>query len=124
MSLIKKVIVMRNIIYCIVSLILTIFIFVGEIYAAEILQITNSSSLIIGDNNRSYQVKLYCSDVPPENEEKAIDYLKKILPRKTKINIKPRGFEDGKIVASVVTLKKNLDVVGEMKSKNLSIGSC
>ena len=52
-----------------------------SINAAEVLQITNSSTILIGDQNRNYTVEIACLDLEPSKESSVIDYLKSELPR-------------------------------------------
>lgn len=79
----------------ILILLISFFCFYSELYAAEILQVTSSSVLLIGDHNRTYTVKLACTEISPELEEKSVAWLKKQLPRHTKVNLKPKGSVDG-----------------------------
>ena len=58
-------------------LLIIIFSFLSKVYAAEILQVSNSSVLLIGDNNRTYTVRLACTEISPDLEEPAFKWLKK-----------------------------------------------
>ena len=49
------------------------------VFAAEVLQVRNSSLLQIGDRNRSDHVKLAGIDVNPSNEAEAVKLLKNKL---------------------------------------------
>ena len=69
----------------------SLFWFHSGVDAAEILQVTSSSVLLIGDHNRTYTVKLACTEITPDLEEKSLKWLKKQLPRHTKVNLKPKG---------------------------------
>ena len=62
----------------ILILIISLFCFYAEVDSAEILQVTSSSVLLIGDHNRTYTVKLACTEISPDLEEKSVNLLKKI----------------------------------------------
>ena len=57
--------------------------------AAEVLQVRSSTLLQIGDGNRNYSVRLACIAVDPVNEEAAVDLLKKAVPRRKRVNLRP-----------------------------------
>ncbi len=61
------------------------------------LQVRSSSLLTIGDNNRTYNLRLACVKVENVNEKKAFDWLKLKLPRHTRVNIRPNGYTEGYI---------------------------
>ena len=101
---------MNNIYTKIFILLISFFSFFSQVYAAEILQVSSSSVLLIGDNNRTYTVKIACTEISPNLEEKSIDWLKKQLPRHTKVNLKPKGFVDGVLVARVIPFNTDTDI--------------
>ena len=53
--------------------------FFPKVYAAEILQVSSSSVLLIGDNNRTYTVKIACTKISSDLEERSVKWLKKEL---------------------------------------------
>ena len=83
---------------------------VTKVYAAEILQVSSSSILIIGDNNRNYTVKIACAEISPNLEDRSVNWLRKELPRHTKVNLKPQGQVDGFLVAKVIPFNSNIDI--------------
>ena len=93
-------------------------------YAAEVIQVSSSTVLLIGDNNRTYTVKIACTEISPNLEEKSIDWLKKQLPRHTKVNLKPKGSVDGVLVAKVITLNSNIDISDKYISEGLAENKC
>ena len=101
---------MKNVFRKIIILMISCFCFVSQIHAAEILQVSSSSVLLIGDHNRTYTVKLACTEISPEIEEKAVIWLKKELPRNTKVNLKPKGSIDGVLVARVIPFNSDEDI--------------
>ena len=100
------------------------FCFCSEVYAAEILQVSSSSVLLIGDHNRTYTVKLACTEISPDLEEKSINWLKKQLPRHTKVNLKPKGAVDGVLVAKVIPIDTNIDINEKYINEGLAINKC
>ena len=98
--------------------------FYSEVVAAEILQVTSSSVLLIGDHNRTYTVKLACTEVSPELEEKSVKWLKKQLPRHTKVNLKPKGSVDGVLVAKVIPFDSNVDITEKYINEGLAREKC
>ena len=105
-------------------ILLSYFCFLPMVYAAEVLQVSSSSVLIIGDNNRTYTVKLACTEISPDLEERSVDWLKKQLPRHTKVNLKPKGSVDGVLVAKVIPLNSNIDITEKYINEGLSTNKC
>ena len=108
----------------ILILLISFFCFYSEVYAAEILQVTSSSVLLIGDHNRTYTVKLACTEISPDLEEKSVNWLKKELPRHTKVNLKPKGSVDGVLIAKVIPLDSNIDINEKYINQGLAINKC
>ena len=105
-------------------IVLIVFGFCFQIYAAEILQVKSSSILLIGDNNRTYTVKMNCLDVPQEKEKIASDWLRSELPRHTRVNLKPSGSEDGMLLAKVIAIGSDSSINDKMKDKNFAENNC
>ena len=94
-------------------------------YSAEILQINNSSSILVGDQNRDLSIKLFCVDIIDlEDEEKAMNLLKREFPRGTKVKIKPFGFKDNLLLAKVFDIKGTKDMSQLLVNKNLTSEIC
>ena len=108
----------------ILILLISFLSFYSEVDAAEILQVTSSSVLLIGDHNRTYTVKLACTEISPDLEEKSINWLKKQLPRHTKVNLKPKGSADGMLVAKVIPFNSNLDISDEYIKEGFATNKC
>ncbi len=96
----------------------------SEVDAAEILQVTNSTVLLIGDHNRTYTVKLACTEIRPDLEEKSVNWLKKQLPRHTKVNLKPKGSVDGVLVAKVIPFDSDMDINAKYINEGLANNQC
>tara|TARA_B100000579_G_C22154700_1_gene542492 strand:+ start:106 stop:453 length:348 start_codon:yes stop_codon:yes gene_type:complete len=100
------------------------FCFFSQVHAAEILQVSSSSVLLIGDHNRTYTVKLSCTSISPDLEEKSVEWLRKQLPRHTKVNLKPKGSVEGVLVAKVIPFNSNTDISEKYINEGLAKDSC
>ena len=69
--------------------------------SAELLQINDLNTILVGDQNRSLYLSLYCIDINENEEEKATEILKKNFPRGTKIKIKPYGSNGNRLFAKI-----------------------
>ena len=70
-------------------------------YSAEILQIKDINTILVGDQNRSLYLSLYCIDINPNERENATKILKRNFPRGTKVKIKPYGSDGGRLLAKI-----------------------
>ena len=96
-----------------------------RIYSAEILQINNSSSILVGDQNRDLSIKLYCVDIHNIEDEKiAINLLKKEFPRGSKVKIKPIGFEENILIAKVFNINATKEMSELLARKDLTKKTC
>ena len=94
-------------------------------YSAEILQINNSSSILVGDQNRDLPIKLNCVEINNEDDEQiAINLLKKEFPRGSKIKIKPIGFKENILVAKVFDINETKEMSELLISKDLTKENC
>ncbi|WP_269612458.1 nuclease [Prochlorococcus marinus] len=105
-------------------LFLSFFCFFSQVYAAEILQVSSSSVLLIGDNNRTYTVKIACTEISPDFEEKSIVWLKRQLPRHTKVNLKPKGSLDGMLIAKIIPFNSKIDITEKYINEGLATNNC
>ena len=95
-----------------------------NINSAEILQINNSKTIIIGDQNRNLSINLVCSNVSKEDESDALELLRIKFPRGTKVKIKPLGFKDNNLIAKIYKLNENLEMNQLLYTNNLSDEVC
>ena len=95
-----------------------------KVSAAEVLQVSSSSILLIGDNNRTYTVKIACTEISPDLEERSVQWLKKELPRHTKVNLKPKGSVDGILDAKVIPFNSDIDITEKYINEGLAINEC
>ena len=107
-------------------LIILILIFGSPAYlnSAEILQINDSKTIIIGDQNRNLSINLVCSNVNLENEIAALELLRIKFPRGTKVKIKPLGFKDNNLLAKIYKLNENIEMNQLLYTNNLSDQVC
>ena len=115
---------MNKIFTKILILLISFFCFYSEVDAAEILQVTSSSVLLVGDHNRTYTVKVACAEISPELEEKSVNWLRKELPRHTKVNLRPKGSIDGVLVARVIPFNSNIDITDKYINEGLATNQC
>tara|TARA_Y100001978_G_C23694323_1_gene436630 strand:- start:2668 stop:3018 length:351 start_codon:yes stop_codon:yes gene_type:complete len=92
--------------------------------SAEILQIIDSTNILIGDQNRNISINLLCANVEKENELNAIKLLKINFPRGTKVRIKPYGLKDDILQARVFKMNDEEDMSELLLSNNLSTNNC
>ena len=105
-------------------LFISFFCFLYQVSAAEILQVSSSSVLLIGDNNRTYTVKIACTEISPDLEQRSVEWLKKQLPRHTKVNLKPKGTVDGVLVANIIPINTNIDIIEKYINEGLAKNKC
>ena len=115
---------MNNFYTKIFILFISFFCFISQVYAAEILQVSSSSVLLIGDNNRTYTVKIACTEISPDLEEKSVMWLRKQLPRHTKVNLRPKGSLDGVLLAKIIPFNSNIDITEKYINEGLATNNC
>ena len=92
--------------------------------SAEILQINNSSSILVGDQNRNLSIKLFCVDINENDERIAINLLRKEFPRGSKVKIKPVGFKNDILVAKVFNINETKEMSDLLFAKDLTKKNC
>ena len=92
--------------------------------AAEILQINSSNTILVGDQNRNLSIRLFCVDVNDNDEEKAINLLKKEFPKGSKVKVKPFGFNENILVAKVFNIKGSKEMSELLFSKKIAKQNC
>ena len=96
-----------------------------KISSAEILQINNSSNILVGDQNRNLSIKLFCVDIDEvEDEEIAVNLLKREFPRGSKVKIKPMGFKENILVARVFNISETKEMLELLIAKGLTKETC
>ena len=112
----------------ILSLFITIFLIFADpisVNSAEILQIKNSNSILVGDQNRNLSIKLFCVDINDlEDEEIAMNLLKKEFPRGSKVKIKPMGYKENILLARVFNISETKEMSALLNAKDLTKETC
>ena len=92
--------------------------------SAEIIQINNSNSILVGDQNRNLSIKLFCVDINENDERIAINLLRKEFPRGSKVKIKPVGFKNDILVAKVFNINETKEMSDLLFAKDLTKKNC
>ena len=92
--------------------------------SAEILQIKNSNTILVGDQNRNLTIRLFCVDVNVNNELEATNLLRSEFPRGSKVKIKPFGFKENLLLAKVFNIKGTKEMTELLLAKNLTSDIC
>ena len=85
----------------IISIFIVLIICPININSAELLQINDVNTIVVGDQNRYLYLSLYCIDINENEKEQATEILKENFPRGTKIKIKPFGSNANRLVAKI-----------------------
>ena len=95
-----------------------------RVLAAEVLQVRSASEIEIGDNNRNNNVNIACLEIDPLKEDEATMWLKKKLPRHSRVNLLPKGSSNGVLVANIIRLKSDEDIALLMQKLDLAELNC
>ena len=108
--------------------VLLIFIFLVicpiNTYSAELLQINDVNTILIGDQNRYLYLSLYCMEINESENEKATDILKRNFPRGTKVKIKPYGSNGNRLMAKIFRVNDDVEMTELLNTYNSSKGNC
>tara|TARA_B100000212_G_C27334799_1_gene516348 strand:- start:351 stop:698 length:348 start_codon:yes stop_codon:yes gene_type:complete len=95
-----------------------------KIYSAELLQITDSNKILVGDQNRALSINLYCTEIDERDDKKAVDILKRNFPRGTKVKIKPYSSSDNKLFAKIYKTGSDVEMTDLLDGLNLVSDNC
>ena len=95
-----------------------------EVNSAEILQIKNSNTILVGDQNRNLTIGLFCVDVNENDELEATNLLKSEFPRGSKVKIKPFGFKENFLLAKVFNIKGTKEMTEILFANDLTSEIC
>ena len=108
-----------------IILIFIVFIICPQIInSAELLQINDVNNILVGDQNRSLYLSLYCIDINENEKEKAIEILKRNFPRGTKVKIKPYGSNGNRILAKIFRVDDETEMTALLNTFNSKDKSC
>ena len=103
---------------------ISIFIFPINTYSAELLRINDVNTILVGDQNRSLYLSLYCVDINENEQEKATEILKKNFPRGTKVKIKPYGSNGNRLLAKIFRVDDETEMTELLNAYNTSKENC
>ena len=92
--------------------------------SAELIQINDPNTILVGDLNRSLVLSLYCLDINENDMDQATKILKRNFPRGTKVKIKPYGSSDEKLLAKIFRIDDNTEMSALLNSLNSSDENC
>ncbi len=95
-----------------------------NVKSAELLQINQPDTILVGDQNRTLVLSLYCIDVEEKNKTKALNLLNKNFPRGTKVKIKPYEIKENKLTAKVYKIGRDIEMTELLKSNDVSKETC
>ena len=93
-------------------------------YSAELLQINDVNTILIGDQNRYLYLSLYCMEINESENEKATDILKRNFPRGTKVKIKPYGSNGNRLMAKIFRVNDDVEMTELLNTFNSSEKNC
>jgi len=94
------------------------------INSAELLQINDVNNILVGDQNRSLYLSLYCIDINENQKENATKILKRNFPRGTKIKIKPFGSNGNRLLAKIFRVDDGTEMTELLNTFNSSRENC
>ena len=95
-----------------------------NINSAELLQINDVNNIVVGDQNRSLYLSLYCIDINQNEKENATKILKINFPRGTKVKIKPYGFNGSRLLAKIFRVDDETEMTELLSAYNTSKENC
>ena len=108
----------------IIFIILSFVLFPIKAKSAELLQINDLNTILVGDQNRSLYLSLYCIDIDENEKDKAIEILKSNFPRGTKVKIKPYGSNDKRLLAKIYRIDDEIEMTELLENINASDKNC
>ena len=120
---VKKVYGLKKVIQIILIFIVLIICPI-KIYSAELLQINDVNTIVVGDQNRSLFLSLYCIDIDQNEMENATKILKRNFPRGTKVKIKPYGSNGTRLLAKIFRVEDDTEMTELLKTYNSPKGNC
>tara|TARA_B100000927_G_scaffold43140_1_gene30616 strand:+ start:289 stop:669 length:381 start_codon:yes stop_codon:yes gene_type:complete len=92
--------------------------------SAELLQINDVNTILVGDQNRSIYISLYCIDINEKDKVEATEILRRNFPRGTKVKIKPYGSNDQGLLAKVFRVDEETEMTELLETYNSSEKNC
>ena len=101
-----------------------LIIFPININSAELLQINDVNTILVGDQNRSLYISLYCTDINDNKKVEATEILRRNFPRGTKVKIKPYGSNGQRLLAKVFRVDEETEMTELLETYNSSEKNC
>ena len=95
-----------------------------NVCSAELLQINDVNTILVGDQNRSLYLSLYCIDINENEKENATKILKRNFPRGTKVKIKPYGSNGSRLLAKIFRVDDDTEMTELLNTFNSSKENC
>ena len=92
--------------------------------SAELLQINDLDTILVGDQNRSLYLSLYCIDINENEKENATKILKRNFPRGTKVKIKPYGSNGSRLLAKIFRVDDDTEMTELLNTFNSLEKNC
>ena len=92
--------------------------------SAEILQIIDPKTILVGDQNRSLYLSLYCIDINENEMDKAKEILKVNFPRGTKVKIKSYGSNGDRLLAKIFKVNDETEMTELLNTVNSLDKNC
>ena len=92
--------------------------------SAELLQINDVNTILVGDQNRSIYISLYCIDINEKDKVEATEILRRNFPRGTKVKIKPYGSNGQRLLAKVFRVDEDTEMTELLNTYNSSEKNC
>ena len=108
----------------IILIFIVLIIYPINIYSAELLQINDVNTIVVGDQNRSLYLSLYCIDINENEKENATKILKRNFPRGTKVKIKPYGSNGSRLLAKIFRVDDETEMTELLNTFNSSKENC
>tara|TARA_B100000212_G_scaffold87502_1_gene63890 strand:+ start:253 stop:633 length:381 start_codon:yes stop_codon:yes gene_type:complete len=108
----------------IILIFIIMIIFPFRIFSAELLQITDVNTILVGDQNRILYLSLYCIGINENEKENATKILKRSFPRGTKVKIKPYGSNGNRLLAKIFRVDDETEMTELLNTLNSSKENC
>ena len=92
--------------------------------SAELLQINDVNTILVGDQNRSLYISLYCIDINENQKVEATEILRRNFPRGTKVKIKPYKSNGQRLLAKVFRVDDETEMNELLDAFNSSKQNC
>ena len=108
----------------IILMFIVLIIYPININSAELLQINDVNTIVVGDQNRSLYLSLYCIDINENEKENATEILKRNFPRGTKVKIKPYGSNGSRLLAKIFRVDDQTEMTELLNTYNSLKENC